>query len=89
MAKQDEPDWVEVARVGQDEEATLIAGMLESEGIPSEVEGPSMTPFPEDIGAFGSSRVMVPTDRAAEAREVIARRRREYDAASPEGESEE
>ncbi len=80
MAKQDEPDWVEVASVGQDDEAALIAGLLESEGIPSEVEGPSMTPFPEDIGAFGSSRVMVPPDRAAEARDLIARRRLEFEA---------
>jgi hypothetical protein len=80
MARQDEPDWVEVASVGQDDEAVLIAGLLESEGIPSEVEGPSMTPFPEDIGAFGSSRVMVPPDRAVEARELIARRLREYGA---------
>jgi hypothetical protein len=74
MPKSNEPDWVEVASVGQDEEATLIAGLLESEGIPSEVEGPAMTPFPEDIGAFGASRVMVPPDRADEARAVIARR---------------
>lgn len=80
MAKQDEPDWVEVASVGQDDEAALIAGLLESEGIPSQVEGPSMTPFPEDIGAFGSSRVMVPPDRAAEARDLIARRRLEFEA---------
>jgi hypothetical protein len=80
MAKSNEPDWVEVASVGDDEEATLISGLLESEGIPSEVEGPSMTPFPEDIGAFGASRVMVPPDRAEEARAVIARQRREYDA---------
>jgi Putative prokaryotic signal transducing protein len=80
MAKQDDEEWVEVAGVGQDEEAELIAGLLESEGIPCEVEGPSMTPFPEDIGAFGSSRVMVPPDRAEEARALIARRKQEFEA---------
>jgi hypothetical protein len=79
VAKED-VEWVEVAGVGQDEEAQLIAGMLESEGIPCEVEGPSLTPFPEDLGAFGSSRVMVPPDRAEEARALIARKQREFDA---------
>ena len=85
MTKKDE-EWVEVAAVGQDEEATLIAGFLESQGIPSEVEGPSMSPFPEDIGAFGQSRVMVPPDRAAEASAALAQREREFAA---EGDREE
>jgi hypothetical protein len=79
MTKRDDEEWVEVAAVGQDDEAALIAGLLESEGIPSEVEGPSMTPFPEDIGAFGSTRVLVPPGRAEEARALIAARRREFE----------
>ena len=79
MSKRDDEDWVEVASAGQDEEAELIAGFLESEGIPCEVEGPAMTPFPEDLGAFGATRVMVPPDRAEEARAVLARRREEFE----------
>ena len=82
MVKPSNEEWVEVAGVGQDEEAELIAGFLESEGIPCEVEGPSMTPFPEDLGAFGTSRVMVPPERAEEARAVIARRQREFETRS-------
>lgn len=78
MGKPGNDEWIEVAGVGQDEEAELIAGLLESEGIPCEVEGPSMTPFPEDLGAFGTSRVMVPPERAEEARALIARRQREF-----------
>jgi hypothetical protein len=89
MANQDEEAWVEVAGVGRDEEALLIAGLLQSEGIPAEVEGPSVTPFPEDLGAFGVSRVMVPPDRAVEAREILARRAREFgEDGGPSGESE-
>ncbi len=80
MKKRNDEEWIEIAGVGQDEEAELIAGLLESEGIPCEVEGPSMTPFPEDLGVFGASRVMVPPDRAEEARALIASRRREYEA---------
>ncbi|MGE5276243.1 MAG: DUF2007 domain-containing protein [Acidobacteriota bacterium] len=86
MTKPSSEEWVEVAGVGQDEEAELIAGFLESEGIPCEVEGPSMTPFPEDLGAFGTSRVMVPPERAEEAREVIARRQREFETGGGSGE---
>jgi hypothetical protein len=79
MAKGDEKDWVEVAETGQDEEASLIAGLLQSQEIPCEVEGPSGgSPWPENLGAFGVSRVMVPPERAAEARELIARRQREF-----------
>ena len=90
MSKKNDPEWVEVAGTGDDENAELIAGLLRSEGIPVEVEGPSMTPFPEDLGAFGISRVMVPPDRAEEARSLIASRERRFDErrrARPAGET--
>lgn len=79
MAERDDEEWMEVASAGDDEEAQLIAGLLQSEGIPCQVEGPALTPFPEDIGAFGTTRVMVPPEHATEARSLIARRRREYE----------
>jgi hypothetical protein len=73
MAKdEDSEDWVEVAETGKQELAALIAGLLRSEGIPVEVEGPGSHPWPETIGALGTSRITVPPDRAAEAREIIA-----------------
>lgn len=80
MAKQDdEPEWVEVASTGQNEEASLIAGLLESENIPVEIEGPAGgSPWPENLGAFGMSRVLVPPDRLAEARAVLEKREREF-----------
>ncbi len=79
MTRDDEPEWVEVASTGQDEEAELIAGLLRSEDIPCEVEGPSGgSPWPENLGAFGMSRVMVPPECAEEARTLLARRRQEF-----------
>ena len=69
-----EDEWVEVAAVGDDEEAEIIAGLLESEDIPCEIEGASATPWPENTGAMGLSRVVVPADRAAEAKALIAER---------------
>ena len=76
--KESEEEWVEVASLGQDQQAALIAGLLQSEGIPCEVEGPSSHPLPENLGSFGLSRVMVPSDRAEEARELLAAREREF-----------
>jgi hypothetical protein len=72
----DGEDWVEVAAVGEDDEAEIIAGLLESEDIPCEIEG-APTPWPEDLGALGVSRVMVPPDRADEARALIAERKKD------------
>ena len=87
MPKNDEPEWVEVAATGQDEEAALIAGLLESEEIPCEVEGPSGgSPWPENLGAFGLSRVMVPPERAAEARALLERHERDYKRGAPDSE---
>jgi hypothetical protein len=72
-------EWVEVASTGNDEEANLIAGLLQSFDISSVVEGPSGgSPWPENLGAFGMSRVMVPPDRAEEARTILAKREREF-----------
>ncbi len=70
-------DWVEVAAVGDDDEAEIIAGLLESEDIPCEIEGPAASPWPETLGALGLARVMVPPDRAAEARALIAEREKD------------
>lgn len=74
---ENDEDWVEIAAVGDDEEAEIIAGLLKSEGIPCQIEGPSTSPFPENLGALGASRVMVPPDRAAEARTLIAEREKD------------
>jgi len=77
MAHKADRDWVEVAATGDDEEAEIIAGLLQSENIPCEVEGPSASPWPENLGAFGDSRVMVPADRAEEAKALIAEREKD------------
>jgi hypothetical protein len=89
MAKEDEEDWVEVAATGDDEEAVLIAGLLDSEGLPVEIEGPTAsTPFPEGIGALGFSRVMVPPDRADEAKAILAEHRKDPGPEPADAESE-
>ncbi len=75
---EDTEEWVEVASCGDDGEAEIIAGLLESEDIPCEIEG-APSPFPEDLGALGVTRVRVPPDRAEEARALIAEQKRDAD----------
>ncbi|MEP6995973.1 MAG: DUF2007 domain-containing protein [Acidobacteriota bacterium] len=77
MTDEDSEDWVEVAAVGDDEEAEIIAGLLESERIPCEIEGSTASPWPENIGALGTTRVLVPPHRAEEARILIAEREKD------------
>ena len=57
--------------------ALFYKEILEREGIPVEVEGVTNSPFPENLGAIGDTRVMVPPDRAEEARALIAEREKD------------
>jgi hypothetical protein len=69
-------DWVEVASTGNDEEASIIAGFLRANDIECEIELPKGgSPWPENLGAFGMSKVFVPPERAEEARRLIESRR--------------
>jgi putative signal transducing protein len=76
--KHDDEDWVEVAETGNEELAALISGLLQSEGIPVEVEASATHPWPETIGALGVSRVTVPAERLEQARELIKSREHEF-----------
>ena len=78
MADKDDPEkWVEVAQTGSVELASLIAGLLQSEGIPVEGADRPAQSWPETIGALGTNRITVPPDRAVEAKELIASREKE------------
>jgi hypothetical protein len=89
MVQEKDEEWIEVATTGQDEEASLIAGLLKSQDIPCEVEMPrGGSPWPENLGAFGMSRVLVPPQRAEEARRLLARREKEYRGSSSSREAE-
>ena len=59
-------EWAIVKEVGTDEEAMVIVGFLENNGIPAEVESlqSSELPLGDNIDTV---RVRVPAERAAEA----------------------
>ena len=70
-----EQDWVAVKGVPNETEAAILAGFLDSEGIPARVVDRSfhMTPTVED-NDLSPIAVAVPKDRLAEAEALLATR---------------
>jgi len=64
--------WEIVRTVGTDEEATLIRGFLESEGIAAQVESLVFHQEPVTFGRLGEVRVRVPAAQSEEARRLLA-----------------
>ena len=81
-------DWVVVEGAGNEAEAALVAGFLESKGIPARVVDRSFhlapTPEDEDLSPIG---VAVPRERAAEAEQALARREADFAAAGGDAET--
>jgi len=67
-------DWEIVETVGTDEEAALIAGYLESEGVPARVESLLFHQEPVTFGRLGEVRIFVPGADVERARELLAGR---------------
>jgi hypothetical protein len=79
-------DWDTVLEARQVYEAELAAGRLREAGIDARVIDQSYRQEPvPSVRAFSIVRVLVPADRAAEARDILA----EGAPPAPEGESEE
>lgn len=91
-AKQDFPDtvntvpaengtttWVEIASTGTEDEATLLCGFLQAEGIPAQVENVKFQMEPINFGTMGDIRVYVPAEHEQVAQEKL--RSREVQAA--------
>lgn len=76
--------WVEIATVGSEEEARMIRGFLEAEGIPANYESLEVNMLPVNVGAMGEIRVFVDAQREADAIRLLAEREEEFDAAPSE-----
>jgi hypothetical protein len=53
----------------------LAAARLESEGIPARLEGEPLGPYPVTVGGMAVTRVWVPANRLAEARQLLGQPR--------------
>jgi hypothetical protein len=71
--------WVEIASVGGADEANLIAGFLQAEGIPANVENLQFSMEPMTFGTMGDIRVYVPAAEESRAQELLRQRNAEYD----------
>ena len=69
--QRDEREWRIAKIVETNEEATLVAGFLNSNDIPAEVESLHVEELPVNLGGLGEVRVRVPADRLDEARALL------------------
>jgi hypothetical protein len=70
--------WVEIASTGSEDEATLLRGFLESEGIVANVEDVKFNMEPVNFGTMGEVRIYVPQGSEQSAKELLQRREQEY-----------
>jgi len=73
-----EERWEGVAPAANESEAALVAGFLESRGIPARVVDRSFHQTPTESEDLSPIEVAVPAARADEARAVLAERERAF-----------
>jgi putative signal transducing protein len=83
----DDATWVEIASTGSDDEARLLKGFLEGEGIPAQIENVKFSMEPINFGIMGDIRVYVDADDEQRAIELLRRREAEYDQLDDDGEN--
>jgi hypothetical protein len=71
--------WIEIASTGTEEEARLLQGFLEAEGIPAQVENVKFTMEPINFGKMGDVRVYVPAEEERRAQDLLRSRDRAYE----------
>jgi hypothetical protein len=71
--------WIEIASTGTADEAVLLRGFLDAEGIPAQIEDVKFRMEPINFGTMGEIRVYVPGQHEARAQELLRERNREYD----------
>lgn len=67
-------NWEIAETVGTEEEASLVAGFLEAEGIASQVESLLFHQEPATFGKLSEVRILVHADDVERARQLIAAR---------------
>jgi len=76
---EDGTTWVEIASTGTEDEANLIKGFLDAEGITAQVEAVKFTMEPVNFGAMGEIRVYVAGEDEQRAQQLLRNRENEYE----------
>lgn len=83
----DNVSWVEIASVGGDDEALLIKGFLEAEGIAAQIENVRFTEAPTTFGTMGDIRVYVANEDEQRAMQLLRERNAAFDKLDLDGEN--
>ena len=76
---EDGTTWVEITSTGTADEANLIKGFLEAEGVPAQVETLKFSMEPVNFGMMGEIRVYVGAEDESRAQELLRGREQEYE----------
>ena len=71
--------WVEITSVGTDDEARLLQGFLDAEGVPAQIENVKFSMEPINFGAMGDIRIYVQSQDEQRALQLLKDRNAEYD----------
>ena len=71
--------WVEITSVGTDDEARLLKGFLEGEGVPTQIENVKFSEAPINFGTMGDIRIYVAQEDEQKAVQLLRQRNDEYD----------
>jgi|ERR1700682_6308443 len=79
--------WIEIASCGTIEEANLMKGFLDAEGIPAQIENVQAEILPANFGMLGDIRVYVTSEDERRALDLLAQREIAYDRLDDDGET--
>lgn len=71
--------WVEIATAQTEDEAKLLQGFLEAEGIPCQIESLKFNMEPVNLGVMGEIRIYVSADNEEVALGLLQERTQEYE----------
>ena len=75
---EDGTTWIEIASTGTEDEANLLAGFLQAEGIAAQIENVKFQMEPINFGAMGDIRVYVSSADEARAQQLMREREQAY-----------
>jgi hypothetical protein len=78
--------WVEIASAGTPDEAQLLQGFLQAEGIDCQIESLKFTMEPINFGTMGEIRVFVRAEDESAAVALLQKREDEYEQLDEDGE---
>lgn len=78
ITAEDGTTWVEIASSGTVDEAKLLQGFLEAEGIPAQIEDVKFEEMPINFGAMGDIRIYVASEEEERALTLLREREREW-----------